>query len=289
MLPVFILATCFAAATPIAPITVQFTSDSVYKNEGIIVPKDLIKEEESELYTIVLEEDKLLGYTIYDNPDTAYIDGLKFDDEFVSDWVVQHVDFTVEHVIHIKTVYTDDIAGMLAAAKNGDWSIALSNPLVLIQLIYYILAAGSVILGGFGLLKAKKSKIKTVDEITAAITTKATNTSKALETKVIELATSLVTPVFEKLKSQNQAIIEALVLAQSGDKASKLALIDLLKNSATEDVSLTADTIIKAVEESAALKEKALEEANKVVEQIATGTFTEEKDPEVESEGGISI
>ena len=286
MLPVFILATCFAAATPIAPITVQFTSDSVYKNEGIIVPKDLIKEEESELYTIVLEEDKLLGYTIYDNPDTAYIDGLKFDDEFVSDWVVQHVDFTVEHVIHIKTVYTDDIAGMLAAAKNGDWSIALSNPLVLIQLIYYILAAGSVILGGFGLLKAKKSKIKTVDEITAAITTKATNTSKALETKVIELATSLVTPVFEKLKSQNQAIIEALVLAQSGDKDSKLALINLLKSTASDDITLLSEAMKKTIEEADLTKQKIKAEADKLVEEISEGNFDGASTEDV---GGIHI
>ena len=128
MLQLLALAT-LALSIP-APITVNFTSDSVYTHESIITQKDVIKQD-NDLYTIVLEQDHLLGYCIYDNQDTPYIDGLKFDDEFVTNYIIENVDLSVEHTILIKTVYTDDVAGMLVAAKDGDWSRILSNPLII--------------------------------------------------------------------------------------------------------------------------------------------------------------
>jgi hypothetical protein len=284
MLPILALAT-LALSTP-AQITVNFTSDSVYTHESIIEPKEVVEQEDG-YYTIVLQQDNLLGYCIYDNPETEYLDGLKFDDSFVTNYTIKGVDLSVEHNILIKTVYTDDIAGMLAAAKDGDFSKVLANPLMIIQLGYYILAAISIILGGFGLFKSKKKKIKTIDEITSSINEKALSSSTALQEVSTNLITSLITPTLEKLQTQNQAIIEAFILAQSGDKDSKLALVDLLKNTATEDVTLLSDNLIKAVEEAAKIKEKAKEEANKVIKEIASGNF--EGNSEDNDLGGISI
>jgi len=283
MLPVLALAT-LALAAP-APITVNFTSDSVYKNESIITPKEVIEQEDG-LYTIVLEEDKLLGYCIYDNKDTAYIDGLKFDDQFVTNYIVKDVDLELEHSILVKTTYTDDIAGMLAAAKDGDWSRILANPLIIIQIGYYLLAAISLIVGGIGVFKARVKKVKDHNQIANSVDKHANDAAEALKVEAINLVTGIVTPVFDKLRTQNQAIIEALVLAQSGDKDSKLALINLLKNTATEDVTLVTDGITKAIESSTALKEKAKKEADKVVKEIASGNFIDNSN---NGTGGISI
>lgn len=275
MLPILALAT-LALATP-APITVSFTSDSVYKNESIISPKEVIEQDDG-LYTIVLEEDKLLGYCIYDNKETAHIDGLKFDDEFVVDWMVKDVDLAVEHTILVKTTYTDDIAGMLASAKNGDWSRALANPLILFQLFYYIIAALSIILGGFGIFKSKDKKVKSANEISSVITKKTEASATFLQDKISSLINDTINPVVTKLQTQNQKIIEAFILSQSGGKDSRLALIDLLKSTAIEDTSLISDTASKAVEEAFDLKEKAKAEADKTVKEIAEGVFEDKKD-----------
>ena len=283
MLPILALAT-LALTTP-APITVNFTSDSVYKNESIISPKDLIEQEDG-LYTINFEEDKLLGYCIYDVKETEYIDGFKFDDKFVTNYTVKDVDLSVEHTILLKTTYTDDIAGTLAAAKDGDWSRLLANPLVVIQLGYYVLAAISLIIGGIGVFKARIKKVKDHNQIASSVDKHANDAAEALKAEAIALVTGIVSPVFDKLRTQNQAIIEALVLAQSGDKDSKLALINLLKNTATEDVTLVTDSITKAIESSATMKEKAKKEADKAVKEIASGIFVDNSN---NGTGGISI
>lgn len=266
MLPILALAT-LVSFTP----TITFTSDSVYKNENVLIielqeDKQFNYDEETQTYytdlhqNLHLKQKEMLGYEIYDNPDTNYIDGLKFDGEFVTDWIIKDYDASVQHSFIIKTVYTDDVAGMFAAAKDGNWSIALSNPLILIQLFYYVLAAFSLILGGFGLFKSKGKKVKTANEI-------ADTTSKVVKDKVIEI----LDPIVNTIKSQNQHIIEAFILSQSGGKDSRLALIDLLKTTATEDVALISDAAIKSVNEASELKEKAKAEADEAVRKIAEG------------------
>lgn len=283
MLQLLALAT-LAVSIPTS-ITVGFTNDSVYKQESIIDTKEVIEQEDG-LYTIIFEQDKLLGYRIYDNPETEYLDGFKFDDAFVTNYTVSDVDLSLDHTILIKTVYTDDVAGMLAAAKDGDFSRLMANPLMVIQLVYYILAALSLVAGGVGLLKAKKSKVKDHDEIASSVASKATKASEELKNEAVNLISGIVTPVCEKLQSQNQAIIEALILAQSGDEGSKLALINLLKQTATEDVTLVSDNIIKSIKDANAFKEKVKEQASKVVEKIASGDFGDNSDGNI---GGLSI
>lgn len=269
MISVLLLATAMTAVGPVAPISVQFTNDSVYKYESIISPKELIKEEDSELYTIVLEEDKLLGYAIYDDASTSYIEGLVFDDDYVTNWVVEHVDLSKEHRILVKTVYTDDVAGMLAAAKNGDWSRALSNPLILLQLFYYLLAAISLIVGGIGLVKAKAKKIKDHEQIANSVKEAAVAEGKELKEQAICVVTEVVTPVISYFKNTQDNIIKALILAQSGDKNAALDLVNLLQTSTTTDVTGIVDDVKKAIEDKFASREKAKAEAAKVVKKLA--------------------
>lgn len=280
MIHLLLLATAAISAGTIAPITVNFTSDSVYTKESIIKPKELIQEEDSELYTIVLEEDHLLGYCIYDKSDTAYIDGLKFDDAYVTNWIVEHVDLSVEHTLHVKTVYTDDTAGMLAAAKDGDWSRVLSNPLIIIQMFYYLLAATSVIAGGLGLAKSRKNKAKTVAEI-----------SKESEANAMLIVSEIVVPVFKKLQLQNQKVIEALVLSQSEDKESKVALINLLEETAVENIEDISTSIKSSITKAMEAKDVAKEKAKQVIKELSQDIREIKKDSEeiIKDIGGISI
>lgn len=268
MLPILL---ALATTTLVAP-TIQFTTDSVYTKENIITVTDVTLDETTGLCTMYLEEDKLLGYCIYDNPETEYIDGLKFDDEYVTDWVVSGVDFSVEHIIHIKTTYTDDAAGMLMAAKDGDWSRLLSNPVILLQIAYYIVAFISIVVGGFGLVKSKNKKVKTAEEIASAVTKQAT----VAKDQLVETTIALITPVFEKLNNQNADIIKALVMSKSKDNTDTLALLDLLKDSQTgEDITDLVERIKTALTELYEQQAKNVKDAKDTIEAIANGTFTD--------------
>lgn len=265
---------------------ITFTNDSVYKQENIIMfeTQEVISEGEVVSYDLLLKERNLLGYMVYDNPDTEYIDGIRFDDEYVYNWAVRDFNPEAQHKILIKTVYTDDVAGMLVAAKDGDWSVALQNPILLAQLGYYVLATLALILTTILTLTMRKKKVKTMDEVTASIDTKATAASSALESKAIEIINGIITPSLTKLDGQNQSIIEALILSQSGDEASKLALINLLKSKASENVDVLANAMIKTVKEANEKKVKAKKEADEAVKQIASGDFKSDDDI-----GGIAI
>lgn len=264
---------------------IKFTSDSVYENLSILEIQSAYKDEETQLITVVFKEIPTLGYCIYDVPETEYIDGFKFDDSFVTNWEVENVDFTVPHTLLIKTTYTDDIAGMLAAARDGDWSVLLSNPLTLIQLFYYLLAAISVILGGFGLWKSKKQKVKTADEISNKVTQETKNSTTVLKNEAIALVTSIVTPIVTDIQNNTIAMIEAYILAQSNDPQAKLALIELLRTKTSSQVEDIINSIITSINTENYNKEIAKQEAAKLVTEIAEI----EAPTDSEDNGGLAI
>lgn len=136
----------------------NFTSDSVYKKDNILTVE--VQKESDGYETLLLKQNYVLGYEIYDNPVTPYIDGLKVNDEFVTDWKVEHFAVDLNHTITIKTVYSSGVDGMLAAAKDGDLSKVFSNPLVLILIGCSLMVSGSIIVGSLILSKSKKTKIK---------------------------------------------------------------------------------------------------------------------------------
>ena len=276
MLPILAI-----AALTITP-TITFTTDSAYKNENVLIMEVKENYEGDVLVSkdLVFRERNLLGYAIYDNPDTYYIEGLRFDGEAVYNWTIKNYDDTVEHTIMIKTTYTDDVAGMLASAKDGDWSKILANPLVIVTIAYYLLSCLAIIGGGFGIAKSKKRKVKDHDEIASTVDERANE--KTIEMK--NNAVLLFKAMFAKTQTHTEALIKAFILAQSGDKNAKVALLDLLRDTTNENVNVIADEIIKQVEEEAAAKEKAKEEAKEAVAQIASGNFDEG-----DGTGGISI
>lgn len=289
MLPALLaLATLMMAApTTIAPISVNFTKDSVYKYESIITPSEVV-EQENGLYTLVLEEDKLLGYCIYDNSDTPYLDGLKFDDEFVTNYTITDVDFSVEHTILVKTIYTNDVAGMLAAAKDGDWSKVMSNPLILIQLGYYVLAAISLIIGGFGLLKSKKKKIKDHDEIASAVSKQSVLAKEAL----VEALIAAIIPTFKEIGLQNASVVKALIMSKSNDNQDMMSLLDMLKSQLSDTEINNLVERIKAEANNAYNKKLIAEQkAKNTIKAIAEGNLKPKKEESIleQEDDGTSI
>lgn len=271
-----VLLTALTLATLTVAPTVQFTSDSVYTKSNIVSYN--IRENYSELgelesKDLVFTKGNLLGYEIFDNPETPYIDGLKIDDTWITDWVVPNYDDSVAHTISIKTVYTDDIAGALAAAKNGDWSRVLQNPVMILQVIYFAVSTISILLGGFGLLKSKGKKIKTAEEIASAVTNSAELTKVELKELCVNLIDSIITPVYTKLQNQNQDIIEALILTRSGDEKASLALIDLLKKASNVNIDEMANTLKKEITEAIQTAKTSKEEAQQTIKAIAEGTL----------------
>lgn len=281
-----ILALATMAITQATTPAITFTNDSVYKNENVLILEVQNNYEEDVLVSkdLLIKERHMLGYIIYDNPETAYIDGLKFDNQYVYNWTVKDYDDTVNHTFLVKTVYTDDFAGMFAAGKDGDWSKLMANPLTVIQIIYYVLAAVSLILGGFGLFSARKKKAKTSEEIATAVSTKATEAGNDLKEESLELLNNTISPIIAKLQEQNQALIQAFILAQSGDPDAKLALIKLLNKVSSEDINDIVNNITKAIEKIKISKAKTKEEAIKVIDNIA-----KEDNNDSNNAGGISI
>ena len=136
----------------------NFTSDSVYKKDNIVTIE--LQKEADNSVTLYLKQNYVLGYEIYDNPETPYIDGLKVDDNFVIDWKIENFTYNLDHTITIKTVYSSGVDGMLTAARDGDLSKVFSNPLVLILIGCSLMVSGSIIVGSLILSKSKKTKIK---------------------------------------------------------------------------------------------------------------------------------
>jgi flagellar basal body-associated protein FliL len=261
--------------------TIQFTGDSVYKNPNILkleVQENYNDAEELVSKDLLISVNYTLGYQIYDNPDTPYIDGLKFDDVWVTDGIIKDYDDSIEHTIYIKTVYSSDISGTFASAKDGDYSRILSNPVTIFQLFYYTVALVSIILGLFGISKSRKSKVKSSKEISDMVSKIAEDKFANYEQKVSDLFTGVITPTFNKLSDENQDIIKALILTQSGDTSAQLALIDLLKKKDLKDFVGQADLIKEAVQKTVAEKEAIKQDLKESVNQIANNVFVEEKE-----------
>lgn len=283
------LATSVAVPSP----TITYTSDSVYQ-EASYLTTTVVQEEDSS-YTLHIDKATVLGFCIYDNIETEQIEGVKLDNAFITDWVIPNYDVTVEHTLLVKTVYTDDVAGMFAAAANGDFSKLLSNPVTLIQILYYILAAGSIVAGGVGLFKSRKTKAKTSKQIADEVSLSANTSFTKVEEMVTDIFSTSIIPVIQQLQTQNHQILEALIISRNTDADSQIALLDLLKRAAVDAnieklVEITKANIKNAVNKQLQMKQDALEQVNQIIEETTpvkeeTAETTAPKD----SYEGISI
>lgn len=269
-----LLATALATFTPVMP-NMSFTSDSVYKCDDILTAdfEKCENFEETYLVDVYLKENKLLGYKIYNDPSTPYVDGIKWDGEWLADdWIIRNVDFSKEHTLQIKTVYTTDYAGMIMSAKDGDWSLMLQNPENVLKLVYYALATVSIVFGGFSLLRNRKFKLNIKDQIATALAEKSEEFKTNAEFKINSFVDGI-TPVIEAQEAKYNNIIKGLMLSQSKDAQDTLALIELLeKSNDKEEILKVAEQIKTKVTTKAEAKAAEIAEAKAAVQAIAKET-----------------
>jgi len=267
-----IMMAALATAMLVEP-QVKFTSDSVYTKESIvqITPVEREDTETTNLVDLQFTFDKLLGYEIYDNPSTDYIDGVKINDKWLpKSMYYESFDPTVENVILIKTVYSDDYAGMIMAARDGDYSLMLKNPENVMKLIYYIIATISILFGGFSLFRNKKFKSKTVQDVENGVMKRIDNFETAVDNKVALIVDQVMIPTIEDISSKYDKIISGLILSKSHATDDTLALIDLLKSaSSKEEVERLAESLKSTIKSEAKARTEAVAEAKQIVAKIA--------------------
>lgn len=268
MVKLLLASIALATFTPIEPV-IEFTSDSVYKCDDIL-EIDLRKSEnfeETYLVDIELKEVSRLGYKIYDVPETPYIDGVKWDGEWLdSSWIISNVDFSKAHTLQIKTIYTDDYAGMIMSAKDGDWSLMLKNPETILKLIYYGLSVISILVSVILLMFGKKHKAKSSEEISNKVTLASEKLQASIELEVQKSIKSIVSP-----------IIKSLVLSKSNNPEDIVAMLDLLESTdSKEEIKELSSNIKTEVAKQAEVKKAQIEQAKEDVRKIAESTFIDD-------------
>jgi hypothetical protein len=261
------LFTLAVLATLINP-TVTFTEDSVYTKDNILTVEYV--EEYDGTHTLKLTENNIVGYSIYDDEETPYIDGVMLDGVPITAWTMHQFDTTVEHTITVKTVYSEDIFGALISAKNGDWTLIWQSPLTYIQLFYYALNTIAIVFEAFGIRKYKKEVNKLKGDLSTSIKNYSTEGNTAIVKLVDSIVEGIVSELYGKLSKQYQDIIKALVLSHSNTHEDTLALMDILNRTSNEDISEFVNNIKQKytalIEHEKIVKEKAIEMLEKISE-----------------------
>ena len=250
-------------------VTVNYTTDSVCTDEILTFEEITVNETESLKVSL---KDDVLGYVIYDDPKTDYIDGIKYNDTWLaSDYIIPDYKNVPNLTLTVKVVYADNGYGTLMKILDGnfDWSSLLSNPVVLIQGIYYIISIISVVTSGILFGRYKKMKVTTTDELSNTYMDLTKSTQEMLNNKVTNIIENIVSPVFQKINDQNSKIITALVLMNSKAKDAPLALLDLLKNVDTS-IDEIIEKVKKSVIESQELLESQKQEITTALQKIAS-------------------
>lgn len=240
---------------------VKFTSDSVC-TEGIYTEL-LYDELEDKLY-LALVTDLPTGYVIYDNVETEYTDGLKINDAYA---VLGNKPFKIyldnpltSYTIFVKTTYSDTMYGTIAKIQDGNATVLdlFENPVMLMQTMYYVIAAISLVAASVLATRSKKIKVKTSEEV-AAQTASVYNTSNEefrlkLTSEILGVVNEKLLPALNTCVNTNQNVVKAIAISNSKDRNAPVALLDVLRE--------VADTTVEtAVDEAIASAEKHIEES----------------------------
>lgn len=225
-------------------VTFRFTSDSTYASGmSYETYSDAILNEAG--FKILCELPA--GHVLYDNPDTAYIDGIRVNGNTVNSLKVPVLDDAVtSFVVDVRTAYADGILGDLAQMSDGtyDWAKLLENPVMVLQIVYWALAILTLAIGIFAGLFGRKTKVKTADDISASVTTAAESALTKIENRVTETVIEEFTPVFKTLLKDFENVVKAVTLSTSNSKDAPVALLDVLKEtSSATDVTALIDSI----------------------------------------------
>jgi hypothetical protein len=237
--------------------TFKYTSDSVVK-EGMTyqVYSDPISNQSG----IELVPNFGIGYTIYDDADTEIIDGIRINGAEVTSLRIPITSDTVvrEYSIAVRTVYSEGASGDLARILDGtyDYTLLLTNPIVVFQLIYWVFMAISGIVGFITLIRNKNKRVKTSDEIASKVSENADVFRERLINTVSDIVKSEVLPLAQASVKSGKEAVKAIVLSTSKSKEAPSALLDVFKESADIDIDNIVDEVreelLKSIAERAA-------------------------------------
>lgn len=255
--------------------SVVYTSDSV-KSQGVILEPytDTVKFETG--FTIKTDLD--LGIEIYDDPTTNVIEGVRVNGQEITSYVVPiDLNNPQNYIVDVRLVYSDGLAGTVAKISEGnfDWETVMQEPLLAMQILYYAIAALSVIIGGLGALSSKKKKVKTADEIAAKVDARVQEGCETFAVAYSAVLKENLLPIFHTMVDTNKAVVKAITLSTSKNKEAPVALLDLLKDVSDVDVEKAIDDAREEVLKNIANTDAKRAAVRNVLSHIADGTYQE--------------
>lgn len=254
---------------------IVYTVESV-RNKGVTLNPytDYVKFETGFTITPCLD----LGISIYDDPSTDIIEGIRVNGSTVTSYTVPiDLDNLQNYTVEIRLVYSEGVLGTLAKISDGNfnWNTLIEEPLLLMQGLYYILAVISVLAGSFTMLISKRKRVKTSDEIASKVDERVHEGCETLSVAYASVLQDNLLPLLNTVVETNQAVIKAVTLSTSKSKEAPVALLDVLKNvsdvNIEQDIEHARQEVLKNIEDTD-IKRAAIREA---LSHIANGTYQE--------------
>ena len=258
--------------------SVVYTSDSV-KSQGISLEPytDTVKFETGFTIKEVLD----LGIEIYDDPTTDVIEGIRVNGQEVTSYTIPiDLNNPQNYIVDVRLVYSEGFSGTIAKISDGkfDWETIMQEPLLAMQILYYAIAALSIIIGGTGALSSKKKKVKTADEIAAKVDARVQEGCETFAVAYSAVLKENLLPIFHTMVDTNKAVVKAITLSTSKSKEAPVALLDLLKDVSDVDVEKAIDDAREEVLKNIANTDAKRAAVRNVLSHIADGTYQEVHD-----------
>ena len=245
----------FILNNPDMSCTITYTSDSLVTT-GLTY--DIAIDQLTETAYITLIPDFDFGYEIYDSPDTEYIDGIRVNGQTVTSLKIPLEVGVTSYDILVKVTYSEGTSGTIAKLFSGNLTFDdfVSSPVLLLQVFYYIIAAISLICSGIGVLKSKKKRVKTAEDIASLVDKRAIEVQQEFSKKFIEIVSNNFIPIINSAVSTNQDVIKAIALSTSKAKTAPIELIELLQKSSNNDTTKALENMKQELSRSIALDDK---------------------------------
>lgn len=233
-----------------------YTSDSVVK-DGLTYQtySDPISKQSG----IELVPNFGVGYVIYDNPETEIIDGIRINDAETTSLRIPISEDTevFTYTIAIKTVYAEGASGTLAQILDGtfDYSQLLTNPVVIFQLIYWVVMAITAVVGFGVAIKSKGAKVKTSDEIASKVSEQSDEFRAQLIDAVTNMVKSEILPLAQASVNSGKEAVKAILLSTSKSKEAPSALLDVFAESSSIDITNLVDEVRETLTQTTEARE----------------------------------
>lgn len=255
--------------------TVTYMSDSV-ASQGILLEPytDTLKFETG----FTIKTNLQSGIEIYDDPTTPIIEGIRVNGTEITELKVP-VDLNdpQNYLVEVRLTYSEGLAGTIAKVSNGDfdWNTVMEEPLLAMQVVYYTIAALSILIGGLGVSTSKKKKVKTADDIASLVDKRVKEGCEAFAIQYADLLKTNMLPVFNTVVDTNKAVVKAITISTSKTKEAPIALLDVLKDISDVDIEKAIDEARQEVLKNIANTDAKREAIHNVLDHIAHGTYQE--------------